>query len=62
MTRYFELDVKAQEALEEARLLPHGNLRSEAMKKAGRLRIAAERKRLEMEGTPEQNQNQPWTM
>jgi hypothetical protein len=39
------LDQQAQDALETARQLPHGALRSEAMKKAGKLRVAADQKR-----------------
>jgi hypothetical protein len=37
-------DARAQEALDEARKLPHGPARTEAMKKAGRLRVAADMK------------------
>lgn len=39
-----ELDAKATEALEAARQLPHGPARSQAMKDAGRLRVAANEK------------------
>jgi hypothetical protein len=35
-------DARASEALDSARLLPHGPARSEAMKKAGLLRNAAD--------------------
>jgi hypothetical protein len=37
-------DALAQEALDEARKLPHGPARTEAMKKAGQLRLAADMK------------------
>jgi len=39
-------DARAQEALDAARKLPHGSERSEAMKKAGQLRLAADMKDL----------------
>jgi len=39
-------DVRAQEALDAARKLPHGAARSEALKKAGQLRLAADMKEL----------------
>jgi hypothetical protein len=39
-----EWDARAQEALDEARRLPHGPARTEAMKKAGQLRLAANMK------------------
>lgn len=45
MSDFRELDEKAHEALEAARLLPHGPRRSEAMKGAGQLRVAADKKR-----------------
>lgn len=35
-------DARAEEALVEARKLPHGPERSEALKKAGQLRVAAD--------------------
>jgi hypothetical protein len=35
---------RAQEALDEARKMPHGPARTEAMKKAGQLRLAADMK------------------
>lgn len=38
----FHLSAKADDALEEARRLPHGPARSEALKKAGLLRNAAD--------------------
>jgi hypothetical protein len=37
-------DARAQEALDEARKMPHGPARTEAMKKAGQLRLAADMK------------------
>jgi hypothetical protein len=37
-------DARAQEALDEARMMPHGPARTEAMKKAGQLRLAADMK------------------
>jgi hypothetical protein len=37
-----EWNARAQEALDEARRLPHGPARTEAMKKAGQLRLAAD--------------------
>jgi hypothetical protein len=39
-----EWDARAQEALDEARKMPHGPARTEAMKKAGRLRVAADKR------------------
>jgi hypothetical protein len=39
-------DARAQEALDAARRLPHGAARSEAMKKAGQMRLAADMKEL----------------
>jgi hypothetical protein len=39
-----EWDARAQEALDEARKMPHGPARTEAMKKAGQLRLAADMK------------------
>jgi len=39
-------DARAQEALDAARKLPHGAARSEAMKRAGELRLAADMKDL----------------
>ena len=35
-------DALAQEALDEARKMPHGAARTEALKKAGQLRLAAD--------------------
>jgi hypothetical protein len=43
MSNYQNLVAEAYEALEIAMMLPHGPLRSEAMKKAGAMRLAAER-------------------
>ena len=40
-----DLDAEALAALEEARAMPHGPERTEAMKKAGTLRNAALRKK-----------------
>ncbi|WP_168202878.1 MULTISPECIES: hypothetical protein [unclassified Tardiphaga] len=45
MSEYWELDAKAHDALEAARQLPHGPARSKAMKEAGQLRVAADKKR-----------------
>jgi hypothetical protein len=45
MSCYGELDAKACDALEAARLLPPGPKRSDAMKNAGRLRAFAEKRR-----------------
>jgi len=39
-------DARAQEALDAARKLPHGAARSEALKKAGQLRLAADTREL----------------
>jgi hypothetical protein len=39
-------DARAQEARDEARKMPHGAARTEAMKKAGQLRLAADMKAL----------------
>lgn len=39
-------DARAQEALDEAGKMPQGPARTEAMKKAGQLRMAAELKEL----------------
>jgi hypothetical protein len=39
---HHEWDARAREALDEARRLPHGPARTEAMKKAGQLRLAAD--------------------
>ena len=39
-------DAKASEALEQAKKLPAGSKRSEAIKKAGQLRVAADMKKL----------------
>lgn len=39
-----DLETQALIALEEARKLPHGPARTEAMKKAGQLRNAADRR------------------
>jgi hypothetical protein len=39
-------DARAEEALAEARKLPNGPERSEALRKAGQLRLAADMKRL----------------
>jgi hypothetical protein len=39
-------NARAQEALDEARKMPQGAARTEAMKKAGQLRVAAEMKEL----------------
>jgi hypothetical protein len=41
-------DAKASEALEQAQKLPPGTKRSEAIKKAGQLRVAADMKNLLM--------------
>jgi hypothetical protein len=38
-------DARATELIAEARKMPHGQLRSDALGEAGRLRIAAEMKR-----------------
>jgi hypothetical protein len=35
-------DARAQEVLDEARKMPHGAARTEALKKAGQLRLAAD--------------------
>jgi hypothetical protein len=43
-----ELDAQAREALDAARRLPHGPERSEAMKKAGQLRLVADARRARM--------------
>ncbi len=45
MSERRELDAKACDALEAARLLPHGDARTKAMKEASRLRIAADKLR-----------------
>jgi hypothetical protein len=45
MSAQTDLDAKARDALEAARQLPHGPARSQAMKEAGRLRVAADSKR-----------------
>jgi hypothetical protein len=37
---------RAEEALDEARKLPHGAARTEALKKAGQLRLAADMRQL----------------
>ena len=39
-------DARAQDALDAARKLPHGAARSDAMKRAGQLRVAADMKGL----------------
>jgi hypothetical protein len=39
-------DARAQEALDEARKLPHGAERTEALRKAGQLRLAADMKQM----------------
>jgi hypothetical protein len=39
-------DALAQEALDEARKMPHGAARTEALKKAGQLRLAADMRQL----------------
>jgi len=44
MSERRELDSKASDALEAARSLPHGPARAQAMKEAGLLRVAADRK------------------
>jgi hypothetical protein len=43
MSDYHELVARAYDALEAARKLPHGPQRSEAMKKASVMRLAAEK-------------------
>jgi hypothetical protein len=43
-----DLDAIAKEALEAARRMPHGPTRSEAMKKAGQLRLVADARRARM--------------
>lgn len=43
MSEYRQLDAKARDALELARLLPHGAERTKAMKEASKLRIAADK-------------------
>jgi hypothetical protein len=45
MAAYLKLDAAAHEAPEAARRLRHGALRSAAMKKAGELRLAADKAR-----------------
>jgi len=45
MSGYGELDAKACDALDAARLLPPGPKRSDAMKNVGRLRVLAEKRR-----------------
>jgi hypothetical protein len=45
-------DTKASEALEQAKKLPPGSKRSEAIKKAGQLRIAADMKNVLMPKAP----------
>jgi hypothetical protein len=47
-------DAQAQEALDAARKLPHGAARSEALKKAGQLRLAADMKELLTAGPAKQ--------
>jgi hypothetical protein len=44
LVNFHDWDVRAYEALEEARKLPQGPERSEALKKAGLLRVAADMK------------------
>jgi hypothetical protein len=45
-------DDRASEALEQAKKLPPGSKRSEAIKKAGQLRVAADMKNLLMAKAP----------
>jgi hypothetical protein len=45
-------DAKASDALERAKKLPPGSKRSEAIKKAGQLRVAADMKSLLMAKVP----------
>jgi hypothetical protein len=48
----FDWDAKASEALEQAKKLPPGPKRSEAIKKAGQLRVAADMRKLLMPKAP----------
>jgi hypothetical protein len=45
-------DIKASEALERTKKLPPGSKRSDAIKKAGQLRVAADMKNLLMTREP----------
>jgi hypothetical protein len=44
--RHHDWDALAREALDAALQLPHGEARSEALRKAGQLRLAAEMKQM----------------
>jgi hypothetical protein len=44
--RHHDWDILAQEALDAARQLPHGAERTEALRKAGQLRVAADMKQM----------------